>query len=204
MGLKSVMLRTCGLTSEEFHGRTAHDIADFAMRLQEAKAITEEQKRDQQVPATQKDLAWLKQAYLKARYPNASAAKVPSKGYTREDAQQAIQIATHVLRWAAHVEDLPEPARRAGLDEFKAGLEDPEDIEQELAEDHVEEDPYLTAPAPLPRRRVALASASNAPEPLTPPPVRGGAALNMNDIPAPPPLVGRPVKRARIALPETA
>ncbi|CAE8696581.1 unnamed protein product, partial [Polarella glacialis] len=77
MALKSAALGTCGLTPGEFTGPAAHDICGLASRLSSAHPVTAEQRRGQQLPFPAGDLAWLQQAYLAARYPNASRGQIP-------------------------------------------------------------------------------------------------------------------------------
>ena len=105
MGLKSAMLCTNGLTEEEFTGRASHNLAVFERSFRQAQAITGEPRRAHQVPATRDDLEWLRRAYLAARYPNASSARLPVDSYTHSDAQHAITIAEDVLFWAAYLVD---------------------------------------------------------------------------------------------------
>ena len=93
MALKAAMLCTCGLTAEEFTGRAAHDLASFGKHIRNAEAATHEQQRSQSLPASQEDLNWLRQAYLEARYPNASSASVPANRYTDTDSIRAIKLA---------------------------------------------------------------------------------------------------------------
>ena len=89
MALKAAMLRTCGLTIEEFTGKTAHDLSSLGKHLREAQAHTDEQTRAQSLPITPDDLNWLRSAYLSARYPNASSLGVPANGYTDTDAERS-------------------------------------------------------------------------------------------------------------------
>ena len=112
MSLKSAMLRTCGLTPEEQTGATSHDLAGFHSRLcaaSQAASCTEEQREAvEAMPGSQADMAWLKRAYLAARYPNACTfGKLPAHGYDDDDATRAMQLAEHMFQWSKHLSDLP-------------------------------------------------------------------------------------------------
>ena len=104
------MLRTCGLTQEEFLGKDAHDLASFYHRLKDANPETQPQRRAQaELPGSSMDMVWLKQAYLAARYPNASHGQLPSSMYHAQDAERAARLAREVVQWARVSEDLPVP-----------------------------------------------------------------------------------------------
>eukprot|EP00438_Fugacium_kawagutii_P023355 Skav218618 [mRNA] locus=scaffold3208:132869:133780:- [translate_table: standard] len=110
--LKSAMLRTCGLTKDEFIGKDCHDIATFHQRLKHADAATQPQRRDQEeLPGDASVMQWLKNAYIATRYPNAThiSGSAPAETYTRDDAEKAKTIAEEMVRWAKCLEDLPEP-----------------------------------------------------------------------------------------------
>ena len=108
--LKSAMLRTCGLTRSEYTGEDCHDIVAFHERLKKANAATAPQRRAQNdLPGSESVMQWLKDAYLAARYPNATPGQIPADAYTKDDAQMAMELAHQVFRWAKSLEDLPEP-----------------------------------------------------------------------------------------------
>eukprot|EP00927_Polykrikos_kofoidii_P005979 TRINITY_DN12406_c0_g1_i2.p1 TRINITY_DN12406_c0_g1~~TRINITY_DN12406_c0_g1_i2.p1 ORF type:complete len:1132 (-),score=130.16 TRINITY_DN12406_c0_g1_i2:309-3650(-) len=107
MAVKSTMLRTCGITVEELKGKQCHDLVAFGRRLQAAPAVSQEQRHAKELPASLDDLEWLSRAYIGARYPNNYT--VPGFDYHDEDAQRALELAKHFLRWASHVEDLAGP-----------------------------------------------------------------------------------------------
>lgn len=108
--LKSAMLRTCGLTRSEYTGEDCHDIVAFHERLKKANAATAPQRRAQNdLPGSESVMQWLKDAYLAARYPNATPGQIPADAYTKNDAQMAMELAHQVFRWAKSLEDLPEP-----------------------------------------------------------------------------------------------
>ena len=56
-------------------------------------------------------MAWLKTAYIAARYPNAPVrqGKGPSEVYESSDAKRAMTVACEVIHWAKDAEDLPFP-----------------------------------------------------------------------------------------------
>ena len=105
MALKSAMLCTGGLTGEELAGRASHDLSGFRRSFERAQETTEAQRRFRQVPVARDDLRWLKEAYLAARYPNASKTGLPAAGYTDASAQHAIAVAEGVLHWATCLMD---------------------------------------------------------------------------------------------------
>uniref|UniRef100_A0A7S4SRI7 HEPN domain-containing protein n=1 Tax=Alexandrium monilatum TaxID=311494 RepID=A0A7S4SRI7_9DINO len=109
MGLKSAMLRTCGVAEDEVVGGAAHDLIDFIARLKTAEVNTEEQRRAQNVPLEGDDVEWLKRAYLAARYPKPGRYGVPTLLYSDKDADRALRLAEGFLQWAERVEDLPDP-----------------------------------------------------------------------------------------------
>jgi len=109
MGLKSAMLRTCGVDEQEIVGGAAHDLIDFITRLKSAEANTEEQRRAQNVPLDSEDVEWLKRAYLAARYPKPGRYGVPTLLYSDSDAERALRLAEGFLQWSERVEDLPDP-----------------------------------------------------------------------------------------------
>merc|ERR1712190_81991 len=109
MGLKSAMLRTCGVDEQEIVGGAAHDLIDFITRLKTAEANTEEQRRAQNVPLDADDVEWLKRAYLAARYPKPGRYGVPTLLYSDTDSERALRLAEGFLQWAERVEDLPDP-----------------------------------------------------------------------------------------------
>jgi len=109
MGLKSAMLRTCGVAEDEVVGGAAHDLIDFIQRLKTAEVNTEEQRRAQNVPLEADDVEWLKRAYLAARYPKPGRYGVPTLLYSDADASRALRLAEGFLQWAERVEDLPDP-----------------------------------------------------------------------------------------------
>ena len=111
-GLKAAMFRTCGLTNEELFGQLSHDLPSFYSRLKGADAETAPQIRAQcDLPGNPQDMAWLKTAYIAARYPNAHVrhGKGPSEMYESSDADRAMTLATEVIQWAKAAEDLPFP-----------------------------------------------------------------------------------------------
>lgn len=108
--LKGAMLQTCGLTQEELAGKNAHDLSGFYQRLKSAVPQTEPQRRAQQdLPGDESDMAWLKHAYLAARYPNACSGQIPANAYSENDFTRAEQIAHEMVRWAKASENLPSP-----------------------------------------------------------------------------------------------
>lgn len=109
MGLKSAMLRTCGVAEDEVVGGAAHDLIDFIQRLKTAEVNTEEQRRAQNVPLDSDDVEWLKRAYLAARYPKPGRYGIPTLLYSDSDADRALRLAEGFLQWAERVEDLPDP-----------------------------------------------------------------------------------------------
>jgi len=109
MAIKAAMLRTCGVSEDESIGGSAHDIAEFVRRLRGADAQTEEQRLAQQVPVDEADVMWLKRAYLASRYPKPGNYSVPSENYKKADAENALKLAEETLKWAANIEDLPDP-----------------------------------------------------------------------------------------------
>ncbi|CAE7865286.1 Sacs, partial [Symbiodinium necroappetens] len=111
LALKSAMLRTCGLVTEEFTGSTSHDLVGFYVRLVSATPTTDAQKDAMEaIPGSQEEVAWLKRAYLAARYPNAcSAGNLPAHEYSQDDATHARQLAQSFFEWSKHLSDLPTP-----------------------------------------------------------------------------------------------
>eukprot|EP00421_Protoceratium_reticulatum_P020770 CAMPEP_0168380846 /NCGR_PEP_ID=MMETSP0228-20121227/12571_1 /TAXON_ID=133427 /ORGANISM="Protoceratium reticulatum, Strain CCCM 535 (=CCMP 1889)" /LENGTH=656 /DNA_ID=CAMNT_0008393925 /DNA_START=30 /DNA_END=1997 /DNA_ORIENTATION=- len=108
MATKSAMFRTCGVAEDEVMGGSAHDIADFAKRLSGGVVNTEEQRRAQRVPCDDDTMDWLKRAYLAARYPKPGRYGIPGLQYTTADSDRAMRLAEDFVKWAAHVEDLPD------------------------------------------------------------------------------------------------
>jgi hypothetical protein len=109
MAIKSAMFRTCGISEDESIGGAAHDITTFVLRLRNCGANTEEQRRAQAIPVGDDDVEWLRKAYLQARYPKPWEKEIPAEKYNKADAERAIKIADAFLKWAAAIEDLPDP-----------------------------------------------------------------------------------------------
>eukprot|EP00929_Paragymnodinium_shiwhaense_P071432 TRINITY_DN36310_c0_g2_i1.p1 TRINITY_DN36310_c0_g2~~TRINITY_DN36310_c0_g2_i1.p1 ORF type:complete len:2649 (+),score=501.17 TRINITY_DN36310_c0_g2_i1:813-7949(+) len=185
MALKSVMLRTCGITEEELRGKEAHDIALLTRKLLEANAMTAEQQSAQRLPVEQSELAWLGRAYVGARYPRGNR-NVPGHMYGPADAQRALMAARLMKRWAADVEDLAAP-------EGEASSEDEEVVtNQGPAEPAMAPPP---APGPRVQEREALQGAP-VPVSLPQPPPRTSQALPPEPPrPQPPPLHFEPLPR---------
>ena len=114
--LKSAMLRTCGLTTEEFTGQEGHDLEALHLRLKGADPETEPQKLAQdQLPGTTPDMAWLKKAYLATRYPNVlGAGQIPALAYCPSDAERACHLAQQVVPWAKTLKICRLAANRGG------------------------------------------------------------------------------------------
>ena len=84
------MLRTCGVTGQEFNGGQGHDLASLITLA----ALTP--------PVDRSDLVRLSQAYLRTRYapfPPRGLSNVPSSSYGSDDAEWAFQIATAMVDW---------------------------------------------------------------------------------------------------------
>lgn len=177
MSLKSAMLRTCGITTEELKGRPASDLPGLANSLRIAPCSTDCQRRaKEEMPGSHDSLVWLNKAYIKARYPNASLSSVPGHGYSDDDASFALGLAKEFIEWAKFVEDLAEPTRRQPTnqhspfegDEFGGGsrgfapASGPEASTQQ---------PHIPSAAALPSAATAGGSLSSTPKaPIAPPP----------------------------------
>jgi len=112
MALRSAMLRTCGVAEDEVAGGAAHDLIDFIKRIKTAEVNTDEQKRAAaELPLGDQDVEWLKHAYLASRYPKPGRYGVPALLYGDAEAERALKLAEDFLKWAASVEDLPDPSK---------------------------------------------------------------------------------------------
>jgi HEPN domain-containing protein len=86
LAIKSVMLRTCGISEEEKKGQGAHDLLFHMSRL-----IAEDSDEDS-CPVDRDQLKFLSEAYILARYP-LSGGVLPIDRYDRDDAQKSITAA---------------------------------------------------------------------------------------------------------------
>jgi len=87
--IKAVLLRTCGVTGEEFHGAQGHDLASLMAHLDSPLPVAELQR--------------LSRAYLGTRYPAfppQAAPTLPSAAFSSSDAHEALDQATRLLEWA--------------------------------------------------------------------------------------------------------
>jgi len=89
--LKAVLLRTCGVTGEEFRGTTGHNLASLMDQL------------GGDAPLSAAKLQRLSKAYLGTRYPvfpPTAAPTLPSAAFSAVDAQEALEQASRLLEWA--------------------------------------------------------------------------------------------------------
>jgi HEPN domain-containing protein len=88
MAIKSLMLRTCGITVAEMRGKGAHNLVKLVERIVEDGHAW---------PLSQVQLQELSGAYLSARYPRGSQS--PAARYTVIDAATALETATLMCNW---------------------------------------------------------------------------------------------------------
>jgi HEPN domain-containing protein len=86
--IKGLMLRTCGMSTEEKKGKGAHDLLLHMSRL-----ITRETD-EEAYPVDWDQLRFLSDAYIHARYPLSGDDVLPTDRYARDDAQKSMTTAT--------------------------------------------------------------------------------------------------------------
>jgi HEPN domain-containing protein len=124
--IKSLMLRTCGITELEMKGKGGHNLVKHVSRIVE-------EGHDWPVPRIQ--LQTLSNAYFTARYPGSNGL-LPADLFTRTDAVEAQETARALKAWAIVCGALPVP---------------PAEVEVEaLAAEPAAPDPVSFEPAPLP------------------------------------------------------
>jgi HEPN domain-containing protein len=166
MGVKSLMLRTCGISTEEMKGLGAHDITQLWDRI-ELNGVNS----DDDVIRTQSQVVKkMSTAYISARYPrfpptNATQGS-PFAEYDMSDANECLNAAKYFMTWAATCEYFRVSQRskrqRADLgDDLDSGSD--ESVE-EL--DVGAEDCNSFQPAPLPPPPVCVAPKLPSPPPV--------------------------------------
>jgi len=96
MAVKSLMLRTCGVTDGEMKGSTGHDVHALI-----GKVIGSRSQSRQPWPVPRGELEQLSAAYLAARYPRGwSSTTRPSSLYREADARRALEVASLLKEWA--------------------------------------------------------------------------------------------------------
>ena len=157
MTIKSLMLRTCGITDEEMRGKGAHNLVKLMDSIVDDGASW---------PVSQAQLQELSQAYLSARYL-AGDRQLPAERYDEDDASKAIEAMREILRWANSSGTLPMPAGTRGIKEeqYEAPMDDAVSFEPAPV-------PPLPPPPPPP------------PNDLPPPPPPVDSSKTSNWVPA--------------------
>lgn len=99
LGLKSLMLRTCGLLDDELKGREAHNLERFVAQVD----------GHAQCPVPGDELRALSVAYLRSRYSSAGDAQLPADRYDAADAQMALRNATVLRSWVSTLDAVTTP-----------------------------------------------------------------------------------------------
>ena len=95
--VKAAMLRTCGVTGEEFRGADGHDLLSLMTQTQLTPPVAREQ------------LQQLSRAYLDTRYspfPPRGLTIVPLTQYTSQHAEEGLEIATALVEWGRSTESI--------------------------------------------------------------------------------------------------
>jgi HEPN domain-containing protein len=105
--VKSLMLRTCGITPEEMKGHGAHNIKELLLQIQ-AWHPTDP------CPVTKEQIQKLSDAYIRARYapfPPVGSQHLPSELYGEVDAKAACDSVVALLNWGRRIYTLPVPRK---------------------------------------------------------------------------------------------
>ena len=103
LSLKSLMMRTCGITDEE---HTSHNLQGFVERMNGHSGC----------PVTHSELRKLSTAYLRARYTsqNVRGAPLPADQFGEADAREALRNAGKLRSWICGLDSVPTPSSSSG------------------------------------------------------------------------------------------
>ena len=101
LGLKSLMMRTCGVTDDELRGKRAHNLAGFVSSIGGQATC----------PVAHQDLNHLSSAYLRARYTSKyeRSTSMPADLYGADDAERALHHAAELISWIGSRDHAPAP-----------------------------------------------------------------------------------------------
>ena len=97
MAIKSLLLRTCGITYEEMNGRFCHNLVKLADRIGGPPC-----------PDSRMELLELTNAYIRTRYLS-TAGTVPATLYTQHHAESALATVRTIREWVNSCSALPTP-----------------------------------------------------------------------------------------------
>ena len=103
--IKAAMLRTCGVTGDEFRGGEGHSLTSLLQRT----GLTS--------PVATEELQRLSTAYLATRYapfPPPAAPSVPYAAYTSHDAEDGVAVASIMVEWGRNTEQVEPSLSQAG------------------------------------------------------------------------------------------